>query len=72
MKAIQIIDITSGNCLNTLKGHKGPVTSIDKLSEIEIASGSESIVQTIKIWNILTGTCVMTLNPDNGLVLSLD
>jgi WD40 repeat protein len=52
-------------CLQTLEGHQDPVTSLIRLDADQIASAS--VDETIKIWDVNTGTCVKTFGHIEGL-----
>lgn len=61
--------ILKGTPVCKLKGHTGPVTSLQVLSSGDVASGSYD--QTIKIWNINTSKCSMTLRGHTAQVSCL-
>ena len=57
---IKVWDIKTGNCLNTLEGHKHFIWAIDVLQKLQIiVSGSQD--NTIKFWDIKTGECLKNL-----------
>jgi WD40 repeat protein len=55
---IKIWNILSGECLKTLKGHSGPIWSIQLITNDRVISCSND--KTIKIWDLSTGQCVGT------------
>jgi len=57
-KTIKIWDLGSGTCVETLLGHKGPVTSLALNSEVFV-SGSED--GTLRVYSKKTRTCRLTL-----------
>ena len=57
-----IWDLITGNCLQTLVAHSGAVNCLIKVTENVIASGSYD--NTLKVWNLITRTCVRTLEED--------
>ena len=59
-KLIKIWDITYGKHLSTLYGHTYHVSSLIKLNEKQIASGSHD--HMIKIWDVLSSECLKTYN----------
>ena len=61
--------IKTGECVRTLAGHSGCVTSIDMISPTRLASGSMD--GTIKIWNINNGECIRTLSGHSSAVISV-
>jgi len=64
--SIQIWDLISGNCLNTLTGHIRLINYLEKLSENRIASASQD--NTIKVFDLVTGICMTTLAGHNNSV----
>ena len=57
---IKARDVKTGNCLNTLEGHKHFIWAIDILQKLQIlVSGSQD--NTIKFWDIKTGECLKNL-----------
>lgn len=52
---ITILDLTTGETLNTIKAHKSPITCMEFLGRW-LATGSED--KTVKIWDLMTGECV--------------
>ena len=52
-------NISNRKCTKTLVGHAECVSCLSKLDENTIVSGSYDY--SIKIWNLITGTCVRTL-----------
>jgi WD40 repeat protein len=71
-QTVKIWNVETGNCVQTLTGHRGIVASVlfcpddhrnlsrHSLSELLISS---SLDETIKLWDIQTGTCLQTLHP---------
>jgi WD40 repeat protein len=66
---IEIWDDLSQKCIKQLIGHSNFVTSILKLGEHKIASGSRD--STVKLWDVLSGTCIKTLYNNTSLVTNL-
>ncbi|KAK6523133.1 hypothetical protein TWF694_006028 [Orbilia ellipsospora] len=56
---IKIWDANTGNCLQTLIGHKSWVSSVAFSGDGKIASGS--YCDSIKIWDVSTGNCLKTI-----------
>ncbi len=58
---IRLWDTSTGNCLQTLRGHSDRVWCIDFSPNAQIlASASDD--KTLKLWNIETGECFQTLS----------
>jgi WD40 repeat protein len=63
----KIWDVSSGNCLQVLEGHREPVTSVsfnragDKVVTSSTADGNA------KIWDVATGRCLNTLSTSDGV-----
>ena len=58
--AIRIWDISTGECLSTLKGHTSSVNSVAFNHDgTKIVSGSND--ETTRIWDVSTGVCLSTL-----------
>ncbi len=66
---IKIWDVQSRTCTKTLIGHNFYVTTIIKLNEFTIASGSMD--NSIKIWDVPSGTCTKTLTGHSDCVNTL-
>ena len=64
-----LISIGFGIKEQTLRGHSNTVYSIIKITESQIASGSGD--NTIKIWDMLTSTCIKTLKEHSESVYCL-
>ncbi len=66
---IKLWNVTTGDCLKTLTGHKDSVNSVSFNHQGLLASGS--LDKDIKVWNISTGKCLKTLTGHKGSVLSV-
>ncbi|UKZ84837.1 uncharacterized protein TrAFT101_000727 [Trichoderma asperellum] len=62
-----IMNYTWSPCLQTLEGHGSEVNCVVLLGDSKLATGSND--ETIKIWDIATGTCLQTLARDSSLSL---
>ncbi|MFC1603658.1 protein kinase [Planctomycetota bacterium] len=72
---LKLWDLTTGNCLRTLRDHKDNVTSVALSIDGRYAlSGSKD--KTMKMWDLTTGNCLRTLrdHKDNvtSVALSID
>ena len=65
-KYIQIWDLKTGDCLNTLNGHSNSVEFVLKINENKIGSSSKD--NSIKIWDVITGKCLKTLEGHSDFV----
>ena len=62
-ESIRVWDLTTGNCLKVLHGHKDNVYSI-KLNRFgQLISGSHD--KSIKIWDLDSGECLQTIHVDS-------
>ncbi|KAL6835632.1 hypothetical protein J3E69DRAFT_319241 [Trichoderma sp. SZMC 28015] len=73
-RTIKTWSTTSGQCQQTLYGHRGPVTSVaispvSPTSSTFIASGS--LQETVKIWKADTGICRLTTKGNYAAVFTL-
>ena len=69
-KCIKIWDAGEGECLKTLKGHTGSISSVSFSSDNKlIVSGSFD--KSIKIWDSEEGKCLKTLEGHTDWVLSV-
>ncbi|RYY83393.1 WD40 repeat domain-containing protein, partial [archaeon] len=69
-KTIKIWDASSGECVQTLRGHDDSVTSVCISPDgSRIVSGSGD--KTIKIWDASSGECVQTLRGHDAYVTSV-
>ena len=67
---VKIWDAASGQCVQTLDGHGGPVNSVVFEEEgTWLASGSEDT--TVKLWDTTIGRCMQTLEGHGGPVNSV-
>ncbi|HBW58459.1 MAG TPA: hypothetical protein DEF27_11915 [Oscillatoriales bacterium UBA8482] len=70
-QTIKIWDIQTGECLQTLQGHRNKVRSIAFSPDGQfLVSGSED--KTVRLWDLDTGKCVHTLLGHQGWVWSVD
>lgn len=71
--AIKQWDMNTGNCIQTIQGHSGEITSL----ALEISNDdkpylfSSSTDSTIKQWDIDTGRCIQTLNEHSQRVTTI-
>ena len=57
---MRVWDAATGDCVATLEGHSGDVTSVAFSPDgSRIASGSWD--KTVRVWDAATGECVATL-----------
>jgi WD40 repeat protein len=69
-KTVKIWDLGSGECLKTLEGHIGPITSVAfSHDSTQVTSGSDD--QTVKIWDANSGDCLQTLEGHSDEVRSV-
>ncbi len=59
-QTIKLIDLETGECLHTLKGHQGIVRSISSSPDYQILA-SASLDQTIRLWDVASGQCLKTI-----------
>jgi WD40 repeat protein len=59
-KTVKIWDASSGECLQTLEGHRGSVWSV-AFSHDSARLASASGDKTVKIWDASSGECLQTL-----------
>ncbi len=57
--AIQVWDVSTGQCLKTLQGHTGHINCIAVLPNGQVVSGSFD--KTLRVWDLSTGQCLKTL-----------
>lgn len=74
-RTLKLWDVTNGQCIRTMSGHENCISSLiqfagmrrlgvsDSGSEVEdrVVTCSASLDCAIKLWDIVTGTCVQTL-----------
>jgi len=53
-------DLETGRCIQTLKGHRGEVSSLSCYPDIGVVSGSPD--KTLRIWDIRTGTAINVIH----------
>jgi hypothetical protein len=71
-KTIKIWNVSTGQEINTLKGHSRSVNSVAFSPDGKtLASSSRDRDNTIKIWNVATGQKITTLKGHSNLVLSV-
>jgi len=59
-KMVKLWDVTSGECLQTLRGHSDTVISVSFSPDgTKVASGSSD--DTVKLWDVTSGECLQTL-----------
>lgn len=69
-KSIQICNIQGGNCVQTLKGHEGAITSLSFSPDgTYIVSGSTD--STVRLWDLRTSSCIKVLRKHRGFVYSV-
>ncbi|KAL9488344.1 hypothetical protein ACSS6W_000621 [Trichoderma asperelloides] len=62
-----IMNNTWSPCLQTLEGHSSEINCVVPLRDSKLATAADD--DTIKIWDIATGTCLQTLKGDCSLSL---
>jgi WD40 repeat protein len=62
-ETIRLWDLTTGNCVKTLHGHKDNVYTIKLNTYGQLISGSHD--KTVKIWDLDRGECLKTINVDS-------
>ncbi|HID51350.1 MAG TPA: WD40 repeat domain-containing protein, partial [Anaerolineae bacterium] len=68
--AVTLWDTTSGNVLNTIQGHEGPINSLAFSRDgAYLATASDD--STARIWQIPSGELVLALAGHNGAVLDV-
>jgi WD40 repeat protein len=60
--SIQLWDVSTGNCLKTLKGHISRVNIVNFDGKGLLASGSRD--NSIRLWEASSGNCLKTLSKD--------
>ena len=55
-----------GQCLHTLRGHRGSVLCVAAMPRDRIVSGSRD--KTLKVWDVIHGLCLQTLRGHTGWV----
>lgn len=63
---IKIWDVSTGKCVNILKGHSYLVDSISCSPNGKLLASTSVIDKTIKIWDISTGKCLKTIDTSNN------
>jgi WD40 repeat protein len=67
---VKIWDVNSGQCVHTLRGHTGGITSVAfSRDSTWLASASDD--ETIKIWDVNSGACLRTLKSYDSFVKSI-
>lgn len=67
---LRVWDPTTGQCLQTLKGHLRAVKCVAVFSDGKrVVSGSED--HTLRVWDAATGDCLQTLKGHTGCVSSI-
>jgi WD40 repeat protein len=69
-RTVKIWDASSGECLQTLKGHSDDVMSV-AFSHDSARLASASYDETVKIWDASSGECLQTLKGHSGVVMSV-
>ena len=65
---MKVWDVTSGECLQTLRGHSDWVKSVSFSPDgTKVASGSA----TVKLWDVTSGACLKTLEGHSNWVTSV-
>jgi len=67
---VKIWDASSGECLQTLEGHRDEVNSV-AFSHDSARLASASRDRTVKIWDVSSGECLQTLEGHRGEVSSV-
>ena len=67
--SILILDVYSGQCIQTLDGHSNSIMALEVISNNKLASGSAD--RSIKIWEVISSECVQTLTGHSSWVMSL-
>ena len=67
--SILILDVHTGQCIQTLDGHSNSILALEVISNNKLASGSAD--HSIKIWDVISGKCVETLTGHSSWVMSL-
>ncbi len=69
-QTVKLWDVTTGRCLLSFEGHRGPVASVLFHPDgVHAASGSAD--RCLKIWNLQSGECVWTLEGHTGAVKAI-
>ncbi len=69
-KILHLIDLATGQCLQTFKGHRGEILSVAISPDgSRVLSGSAS--GDLRLWDLLTGECLQTFEATNVLVESV-
>ena len=58
-RTLRVWDAATGQCLQTLEGHRLPITCVAKLRDGRVVSGSGD--STLRVWDAATGQCHQTL-----------
>lgn len=67
---IKVLDVTTGNCVLTLEGHKGTVLCLNLSKDNELlASGSYD--NSARIWNVLNGECSQILEGHTNTIFGI-
>jgi WD40 repeat protein len=66
---LQVLDVKSGQSLQTLKGHSGWVRAVAVLDSRRVISGSDD--GTLQVWDVESGESLQTLEGHSGEVLAV-
>ena len=68
---LRVFRIDTGNLLYTLHGHCGPICClfIDRYSPMTCGSASQDGL--LSVWDLLTGTCIFSVQAHDGNIVSL-
>ncbi|KAF7554441.1 hypothetical protein G7Z17_g2906 [Cylindrodendrum hubeiense] len=71
-RTIKIWELSTGNCLNVLKGHTGSVTQVvfSPFKDTQ-ALASSAYDHTVKIWDTEHGNCLLTLEGHTDVVTTV-
>jgi len=60
--AIQVYQLSTGQCVHKLKGHGAGVSHLGRLSDTKLVSGSWD--NTLRCWNLVDGSCTRVIELD--------
>jgi len=63
-KTVQVWEVSSGECMQTLEGHSSGVNAVSwSRDDSRICSGDDTAV---RVWEVSSGKCVQTLEGHRG------